>query len=468
MDSSTAYAVEVSRVGNGGGTDGRRDCVAAPTGAVAPVPLGTIGKFASGELDPRGSSRARRFARQSVVRRLLPGEAVAHCLRTPIPLRSHIDVFHHPEYQSASLGGLQVCGSPWSCPVCAQKIGERRREELERAIKNHRASGGVVLLGTITISHTNADRLSTLLTSFLAAIRRWQSGRAWSRVREQYQLIGMVRSLEVTWGENGWHPHAHFLLFLDRTDVQDDPAWLSEMEDELFGFWQRAAGHHDLSMNRRRGLRLQETFGAVNDYVAKWGREPARRPWGPGAELARAHTKEGRGDRYSMFDLLDEVLETGDIGGMGALFREYVACFKGKSQLRWTPGLRAKLLPEEEDRTDAEVAHSLEETSVLLGRIELQDWRLILRHDARASIVNAAASGEWHQVQEILFDLRAREGDRESDQLLGERCLLDRIRHVADQLSDTGIHLEGAAVPISFEQRWYPSIAERFPLMSDG
>lgn len=420
------------------------------------TPLGTIAKFASTDLERRAAGRTRRFARQSAARRLLPGERVAKCLRQPVPLRTAVDVFHHAQYQSASFGGLQVCGSPWSCPVCAQKIGERRREELERAIANHQAAGGTVVLATLTIAHTIADDLAVLLDAFLAAVRQWQSGGSWSRLRARHGLLGMVRSLEVTWGmDNGWHPHVHLLLFFDKRARADN--WIVALEDELFRRWERVATRGGMRMDREHGLRLQETFGAVEDYLAKWGREPSRRPWGPGAELARAHTKEARNDRFMPFDLLDEVLETGELAGSGARFCEYVACFKGKSQLRWTPGLRALLLPDEIERDDDALARATEEDAVLLGMIELEDWRRVLRVEARAAILNAAASGEWDQVVAILARLEA-EADlpmaREipsSSRRLGEGTLSGRVCQLTDEFGDPGVHAIGAPIPIALE-----------------
>ncbi len=89
-----------------------------------------------------------------------------------------------------------------------------------------------------------------------------------------------------------------------------------------------------LAMDRMHGLRLQGTFGAVADYVAKWGRGLARPSWGPGAELGRAHVKSGRGDRYTPFDLLREVLVTGELSGPGQRFRQYDAGMLPASRAR--------------------------------------------------------------------------------------------------------------------------------------
>ncbi len=390
-----------------------------------PVQLGTLKKFASTRTAPRKSlgrdqraeNRATRFALQSVARKLLPDEGVASCLRVPILGRQRVDVYHQPQHESASFGGLRVCGSPWACPVCAQRIAERRRLELERAIVAHRAAGGLVLIAALTVSHTRHDVLRTLLATFLAAVKELQSGRPWTRLRDAYGLFGMVRALETTWGPvHGWHPHVHLLLFLDppagwrSASGEDHAAWLATFEDDLYSQWEYAAASHGLAMDRRHGLVVQQTDGAVMDYVAKWGREPAGRPWGPEDEITKAHLKHARASdeaedgarRYSPFDLLREVLATGEVTGPGALFCEYVWAFKGRSQLRWTPELRKRLLPEEQEETDEEVARRHDADAVLLGSLSLEDWRVVLHMDGRAAVLTAAATGEWAAVLVVL------------------------------------------------------------------
>ncbi len=396
--------------------------------ASVPVPLGTLKKFASTRIPPRklrggdlrGAARAERYALQSVARRLLPDEGVATCLRAVLPSRERVDVYHQPKYQTASFGGLRVCGSPWACPVCAQRIAERRRLELERAIVAHRAAGGLVLIAALTVSHTRHDVLRTLLATFLASVKELQSGRPWTRLREAYGLFGMVRALETTWGPvHGWHPHVHLLLFLDPpagwagASEEDHAAWLATFQADLYSHWEYAAASHGLGMDRRHGLVVQQTDGAVMDYVAKWGREPASRPWGPEDEITKAHLKRARvsddaqdaARRYSPFDLLRQVLATGEISGPGALFCEYVWAFKGRSQLRWTPELRKRLLPHEKEESDEEIARRHDADALLLGSLSLEVWRVVLQADARAQVLVAAATGEWSAVVVVLEDI---------------------------------------------------------------
>ena len=49
----------------------------------------------------------------------------------------------------------------------------------------------------------------------LTAFRNLRSGRAWQQIRDEYMVVGAIRSTEFTHGDNGWHPHFHELLLLD-------------------------------------------------------------------------------------------------------------------------------------------------------------------------------------------------------------------------------------------------------------
>src|SRR5437773_6935288 len=73
-----------------------------------------------------------RWQLQREARALLPDERVAFCMRR-IQATS-VDVLYSPQNQTAHYGGLMVCGSIWVCPLCAARISEYRRVEVEQAI----------------------------------------------------------------------------------------------------------------------------------------------------------------------------------------------------------------------------------------------------------------------------------------------------------------------------------------------
>ena len=361
----------------------------------------------------RAGWRARRFALQGVARQLLPGERVRWCLRAVRPGEPGVGVLQSVAHGGAHYGGLRACGSVWHCPVCAAKIAARRRGELEGAIAAHRAAGGAVFLLTYTVAHGRGENLEELLGAFLAALRSTLGSRAYRRLRAAYRVVGAVRGLEVTWGAaHGYHPHGHVLLFL--APPADGP-WTEaraaraagELWAALYPVWAGAAGRWGLAMSAARGLDVRHTRGAVGDYVAKFGRDPGGEPWGPGCELAKAHVKRGREGRYTPWDLLRVVEETGESWARDR-FREYAAAFKGRHQLEWSKGLRARLGLGRE-ASDTELAERAEEPAVCVGVLTLEEWRLVLWGEARAAVLAAAEAGGWAAVCAVVAAVRERQ-----------------------------------------------------------
>lgn len=101
-----------------------------------------------GVIDPM-ESRVQRFALQAVARRFLPKSRTDKCLVLRQKMRD-IEVWKSKEHQTTHYTGLQTCGSVWACPVCASKIAERRRLEIQQAMAAHQEQGGAVNLLTLT------------------------------------------------------------------------------------------------------------------------------------------------------------------------------------------------------------------------------------------------------------------------------------------------------------------------------
>lgn len=332
-----------------------------------------------------------RYMLQAAARELLPAERVAKCLR--VPISSSVQVLYSAAVKAAHYRGLMICGSIWTCPVCASKISERRRVELQEALGVYGSSGGRVVMATFTMQHSDADSLQSLLTAFLGALRRLRQGAAWERVTSRFGVVGSVRALEVTHGGSGWHPHAHVLFFLPK-DVDLDgltvvlrKRWLSFLNARGF----------DASWDI--GLDIREADNLVGDYVAKLGSE-----WTIAHELTKANIKRAAGANRSMAQLLVDYIVLGD-SAAGLLWSEYAKLFKGKRHLQWTDGLRARLLPDKEELTDEALAAEVDQTAVLLALLTLDQWRVVVANDARAELLLVAAGGDAGAVQAFLRGL---------------------------------------------------------------
>lgn len=368
---------------------------------IAESSLGIVTRFAS------PPPRVKRFALQSLARELLPGERIGVCLRhfrKDGEQAPHARVIYSPRVKKAHYGGLMVCGSVWSCPVCASKITERRRVELAGAIESW---PGSIFMATFTLQHSRDDSLPELRDYLRKAYRRLKSGKAWAKFENRYGLIGSVAGFEVTVSlANGWHPHLHVMFFSSlpagQVDYQAAEAWLK-------GRFKAILEREGRYVSAIYGVRLEKpveaaTGGdlALKRYVSKWGLD---------SELAKSPVKAARDEggipHYSPFQLL-ELYAAGNKWA-GGLFRDYALAMKGSKQLVWSRGLRAALGIVTDEKTDEELAEELQDIGdVILARLFWPEWRVILANDARAELLEVADSGDKARVETFLRGLGIR------------------------------------------------------------
>ena len=341
--------------------------------------------------------RVERFALQSVARDILPKSRTAFCLRSRIKGGESVGVWRSTQHQTAHYSGLIVCGSVWTCPVCAAKISERRRLELQAAISQHRESGGDAYLLTLTTPHGRRDDLAQLLAMQAKALASFTAQRAVKAVFAEMGEIGRVRAFEVTHGRkgtnNGWHPHYHFLQF---AKGGADAAQLMDWRTRLYLEWAKCCERAGLGTpSFQHGLDLQDGSKA-DKYLSKWGLE---------CEMTKGHIKQAKAGGETPFDLLRAVLADKSDRQAAALFSEFGRVFKGKRQLSWSRGLRARFDLAEE-KTDEELSREQSEDAELLGLISVDEWRDVLRVQARGVVLELAAAGGWLAVARFLWFIR--------------------------------------------------------------
>lgn len=98
----------------------------------------------------------------------------------------------------------------------AKQITERRREELKIANKKWSIMGNYLYMITLTNSHNVSHNLNFLKLGQRKAMTRFFKGR---KADNLMMLLGKkyhITNYEVTYGQNGWHPHHHILVFSDR------------------------------------------------------------------------------------------------------------------------------------------------------------------------------------------------------------------------------------------------------------
>lgn len=394
----------------------------APTvGRDSGVATGPLGKYTKSITPPSSDlreklqvNRAERYELLASARALFLYEGKREGLQHPqdwhrtakckwVNVSGFIGVHASREHASAFYTGLMSCGSVWACPVCSAKVQERRREEIAEAVTWAYAKGLQPCMVTLTFPHYAWNQLKELLNQQANALQKMRAGAPWSRFKNSTGYQGLIRSLELTIGSNGWHPHTHELWFVSgQTDA-------AAMKEKILDRWRSScarAGLLDLS-NAAQVAAFDahavdvKGWCTASDYLAK---QDDSRHWGVDSEIAKASTKQGRAAGKHPFGLL-ALAQDGDKKA-GAQYCEYAAAMRGKRQLYWSSGLKGKVGVDEQ--TDEELAEQERDQADLLGYLSTDDWKLIRYANMRAQVLDAAESnGGWVAVLHLLRALRA-------------------------------------------------------------
>lgn len=348
-----------------------------------------------------------RYRLQDVARRIVGShdERLQRCLRCKLPTAEAVEVRRNPTDNTAHYRGLEVCSRVWTCPVCSARITNQRREELSKALAAAKLKGYFPVLITYTLRHTQRDRLEHVLDGLLDAMRCFKSGRGYQDIKFEYSILGMIKALETTFGENGWHPHAHELLILEKPLSDQEITGLRKWYTDR---WITSLRKLGFDASYAHGLDVRTANSDIADYIAKYGREPERMTWQVEHEIAKAPAKSAHRDGLTPFQLL-EAYDCGD-DRAGRLFLEYATIIAKKRQLVWSAGLRELLqlppeladeqLPLEEETADVETVLTFTP----------DQWGRICWAGIRGDVLTHAAALDWTGLRALFrrFEVRIR------------------------------------------------------------
>lgn len=310
---------------SGGSASGPREARSLDRHAsiASPAPLAVVDR------------KRQRHAMRRAAGKALPSARVATCGQNALGARVSLHVCDGQGHFS----GIETCGSVWTCAVCAPKITEGRRQDIDAVLAAHHAAGGDAYMATLTIPHHRFQQCVELRKAVSQAWRVVKTGKGWQRARERYSWLGDIRALEITHGENGWHPHLHVLVFF-KVGARAETAAL--FGSWLFDAWARAIARQGFGTCNAGAFTWEKTTAdkGAAEYVGKWG---------AALELTKSHTKRGRSGR-TPWQILADLLDANTSKDRG-LFREYARAFHGAHQLTWSRKLRPMYLaaPEASD-----------------------------------------------------------------------------------------------------------------------
>jgi pyrimidine deaminase RibD-like protein len=358
-------------------------------------------------------ARQKRYALATAIRKIYVEEGKRRGLLIPTTIHRQslckwamtgdfVQLMRDEATAKAFFAGVQTCGSVWCCPVCANRIQEVRRQEIALAMKHFIAKAkakGVegkfkqAVMVTFTFPHTRDDSLKELLVKQSEALKKLRAGNVWTLFKNRIGFEGLVRSLEVTRGGNGWHPHTHELWFCDY--YQDEEKFKEFLVNRWLSVCQKVGLVGD-ELNQVEAFLLHSVdvrfHCDTSDYLAKMD---DKSHWGVDREIAKASTKLGKAKGMHPFELAYK--------GYSSLWLEYSEAIKGKSQLYWSQGLKARVGIE--DKSDEDISKEQENEPLLVGELEKDEWFKVLSKELRAYVLDWIEDGQTIKDIKLLISL---------------------------------------------------------------
>lgn len=307
--------------------------------------------------------------------------------------------------------GVETCGRVWLCPVCSGKIRARRGDDIAEGVGRWLVQGGAALFLTATLPHDQGDALATTLELLTRGWKAIWSGKASLVDRKRYGSIGNIKSIEITHGAAGWHPHIHAVVVLEQQlDLYTWCEWARRLQTRWDSFllkegWRPSkvgVGIKVLPVEAATAAQLAAYVTKIQD--GKGGK-------GLGNEIARADLKRGRFESRTPTEILRDFLTWGDVEDLDRWY-EYERATAGKSAIRWSPRLRAQLLPEApvEESDDAIAAEEV--GGNVIGHVLPRTWyRICEIPGAEAAVKAAIGYGGMEAVVKTLLSYRLDVGD---------------------------------------------------------
>jgi hypothetical protein len=357
--------------------------------------------------EPRRLGRRQRYALRNGLRAITPEKACQQCGLYPSPIHGGwVEVYVGP--QGAHFSGVKTCSRIWLCPVCSATIRQARAREIEYGATMQLAMKGGLAFGTLTLPHERKDRLSASYDACRLGYKAVREDRSVRACMKDLGINGTIRSTEVTYGGNGWHPHQHLLWFLRRPlTVQE----AGQLQVEMLRAWNGHLGRIGWPpASKRRGclvlpVALERGGTSVAAYLSK-----VQDSYGEGSsvsrEMARGDLKSGKKKSRTPFEVAAGAVEGSPQDR--ARWLEYADATKGRRAIEWSRGLKGRLgVLEVDDEQLQEIEQMRGERTASLSP---QSYRLVARYGADALLLDLAEDGGATAVYELVTQLQRKAG----------------------------------------------------------
>ena len=288
---------------------------------------------------------------------------------------------------------VETCANRKCCPTCGPRINRQDAERLRQLVELHLMIGGGAVMYARTVPHYAGETLSDVLDRLTGAAAALGRLTCWKKFRQRWGVTGDAWGLDATYGREGWHPHRHGVLLLERPLEADQ---VEAFNAGFFACWQAAS--------RKIGVE-----GVVSDanYATRLfnGPQAAQYVFKASSEALRLDVKEGS-DGRTPFRILADFGETGDQDDLD-LWHEWEQATYGKAAKFFSPGLLARYGlndTTDEEAVRAEMDGIDVEAAVLRRKVYLRARRL--PGGRLGDVLRVMADGGSEAVLSLLLQLR--------------------------------------------------------------
>ena len=270
--------------------------------------------------------------------------------------------------------GCVRCNMLRACSNCRQISLREKRQQLRFVTQK---SNTDLVMATLTMPHKKGDSLVEMMSTLKKAWNSLRNDRHFKKVQEKFGFDWGVCSIEVTHGQNGFHPHYHVLLGFK--DWQSDGIeYLSKTIQEI---WVRVCDafrkDENIATSNVFATKVTEIKDEFVEYVAKWNVYN---------EIAdSSQLKTGKNGNKSIAQLELEATEQYEKKGRidKSLFltlREYYQVMTGTKFMNpfgnFNKALKGFKSDESEEQIDEGTVTTLEENEATDDRSETSDFEI--------------------------------------------------------------------------------------------
>lgn len=278
------------------------------------------------------------------------------CKASPIDKAKPVEIIYSFKTGFATIIGNQTCQKNHGCPHCAEVKAAQDKKELEAMRACHLRAGGSIIMVSLTNSHHYGLALKGMVDAQKVAVDKLNQWLSKSAFFEEFGgRVGTVKAWEKTFGKHGWHPHFHFLYYMnddlleydENGEPLEDQPTLNIIRNSISEEWIKVCISAGLpAPDDVHGVDVRDGTHA-SKYVGKWGDDiiTMSSKWGSSDEIAKSHLKTSGEIPESLEAalLLDkgltpwQLLELAHNGDQkaGELFIEYMYATYNSSQVYW-------------------------------------------------------------------------------------------------------------------------------------